>query len=196
MRGRSVLRIAGTAGILAGACGIAAATVAAVVAGVMARTVVTPPKKRDDDTRVIAVDEAGGTVTVDANADSVLPGDYSFFFSGDTGHARLGAVVARGSMSVTRRVLRIDFGELAPGLKGRFSGWVYLSPEDLEFPYEDVTIPLDLPRAPWFSPWHPPGSSLQPSAAITGSSRCTAGPSRDRRLCGPCRSFAKRATTH
>lgn len=139
------LRVAAAAGIVAGGVGIAVGTAGAVVAGVMARTIVTPPKKREDDTRVLAVDQEAGTITLQTNADSILPGEYSFFFSGDTGHSRIGAVMSSDSASVTRRILRVDYGDLVPGLKGRLSGWLYLHPEDLGFPFENVSISLDLP---------------------------------------------------
>ncbi|MBB5641421.1 alpha/beta fold hydrolase [Cryobacterium roopkundense] len=143
--GSGVLRGVAMAGIAASAVGIATATAGAVIAGVMARTVVTPPRKREDDTTVLAVDETAGTITLEANADSVLPGEYSFFFTGDTGHARLGQLLARDGAGVTRRILSVDYGALAPRVKGRLSGWLYLSPQDLGFPFENVTIPLDLP---------------------------------------------------
>ncbi|TFD78935.1 alpha/beta fold hydrolase [Cryobacterium psychrophilum] len=121
---------------------VAAAT--GVLAAVMARTIVTPPTERPDDTPVIAVDDVAGTITLQPTADSMLPGEYSFFFSAGTGHARLGEILATDVKGVTRRVLSVDYGDLAAAEQGRLSGWFYLGPEDLGLPFETVSVPLDV----------------------------------------------------
>lgn len=131
-----------------------AATVAVgVLAGVMARRIVTPPTKRSDDTRVLSVDLDAGTITLAATADSVLPGDYSFWFSADSGHARLGGIVHSSPTSVTRRILTVDFGDLAAASRGRLGGFSFLGPWDLGLGYEDVTVATDRGEAPaWLIP--------------------------------------------
>ena len=43
--------------------------------------------------RILGLDLAAGTITLSSNADSRLPGVYSFWFTGDSGHARLGEIV-------------------------------------------------------------------------------------------------------
>jgi alpha-beta hydrolase superfamily lysophospholipase len=119
----------------------------------VARTVVTPPKRRTEDIRVVRVDAPGSTITVTSSPDSALPGDYSFWFAGGTGHARLGEIVAKNESTVTRRILGVDFGDLEHARRGRFSGWFYLTPADLNVPYSDVEVETTLGPAPaWFVP--------------------------------------------
>lgn len=137
----------------------AASLVAAVSAGLviaMARTVVTPPRRRKEDTAVLGVDLAKMTVTLSASADAALPGEYSFWFSPGAGHARLGEIVARSEGSITRRITGVDRGDLAVARRGRFNGWVYLSPADLGYPFEQVTISTPVGAAPaWLIPSDP-----------------------------------------
>jgi alpha-beta hydrolase superfamily lysophospholipase len=131
---------------------------AGVLAAVMAKTIVTPPSKRKDDTRVFAVDLAGGTLTLQRHRDSVLPGDYSFFFSGGTGHAKVGEITERTAGTVTRRIISVDYGDLASARRGRFSGWLYTTPADLGLPWQAVAVPTDLGPAPaWLVPSTPDG---------------------------------------
>jgi alpha-beta hydrolase superfamily lysophospholipase len=138
--------------------GVAAVTAAAsvaigVLAGVMARKIVTPPTKRSDDTRVFDVDLAAGTITLEPTPDSVLPGDYSFWFADDSGHARLGPIEHRSATSVTRRVLNVDFGDLGTAVRGRLGGYSFLGPWDLGLDFENVTVDTELGEAPaWLIP--------------------------------------------
>ena len=137
--------VAGSALALVGAAG--------VLSAVMAKTIVTPPAKREDDTRVFAVDLSAATITLQRHRDSVLRGDYSFFFSAGTGHARVGEIVARTARTVTRRILNLDYGDLAAARHGRLSGWLYTGPGDLGFEWSDVTVPTPLGPAPaWLIP--------------------------------------------
>jgi len=132
----------------------AAATLAVgVLAGVMARRIVTPPTKRADDTRVFDVDLTAGTITLEATKDAVLPGDYSFWFAGDSGHARLGAIEGRTATTVTRRILTVDFGDLGSATRGRLGGYSFLGPWDLGLEFSNVTVPTELGDAPaWLIP--------------------------------------------
>jgi alpha-beta hydrolase superfamily lysophospholipase len=132
----------------------AAATVAAgVLAGVMARRIVTPPTTRSDDTRVLNVDLAAGTITLETTLDSVLPGDYSFWFAAGSGHARLGAIESSTATGVTRRILNVDFGNLAAAGRGRLGGYSFLGPWDLGLDFENVTVSTDRGDAPaWLIP--------------------------------------------
>ncbi|BDZ46897.1 alpha/beta hydrolase family protein [Naasia aerilata] len=154
-RARALVSVAVTLGSVA----TAAALFAGAVTTRVARTVVMPPRKRSQDTRVFSVDEAAGTVVLSSNADSLLPGDYSFWFDQGGGHARLGQIVDRGVGTVTRRILAVDFGDLAAARSGRFSGWYYLSPKELGVPYESVRVPTSLGLAPaWLIPAERPSS--------------------------------------
>jgi pimeloyl-ACP methyl ester carboxylesterase len=85
--------------------------------------------------------------------DSLTPGQYSFWFSGDTGHARVGEILAVDEQKVVRQLLGVEFGDLAAARRGRFSGWFYLSPADLGFPSQDVEIGTPVGAAPaWLIP--------------------------------------------
>ena len=151
---RSVLApILGFTGIVIVGSALALVGAAGVLAAVMAKTIVTPPATRADDTRVFAVDLAGRLVTLQRHRDSVLPGDYSFFFSAGTGHARVGELTTRTATTVTRRILGVDYGDFTSARRGRFSGWLYTSPADLDFEWTEVTIatPVGLARA-WLFP--------------------------------------------
>ncbi|SEM98392.1 alpha/beta hydrolase family protein [Cryobacterium luteum] len=156
-----VLRtILGVGGIVAVGSAVALVAAAGVLSAVMAKTIVTPPARREDDTRVVAVDRSGGTVTLQRHRDSVLPGEYSFFFSAGTGHVRVGEITARTTHTVTRRILKLDYGDLAAARRGRFSGWLYTGPADLGFEWSDVTVPTPIGPAP---AWLIPADAAPPS---------------------------------
>lgn len=136
-----------------GSVATAGALFAGAVTTTVARTVVKPPRKRTEDTRVLSYDESASTVVFSASADALLPGDYSFWFSNGTGHARIGSIVGRTAGTVTRRVIDVDFGELSDARQGRFNGWYYLSPRELEVPFENVRVQTTLGPAPaWMVP--------------------------------------------
>lgn len=134
-----------------GALAAAAAVVAGVVIVVFARTVVTPPTKRAEDVEILANDEA--TITLSATLDSMTPGRYSLWFDRDAGHARVGEILRYTPDTVTRQLLGVSFGDLDHARRGRFSGWFYLSPAELGFPFTDVAISTELGPAPaWLIP--------------------------------------------
>ncbi len=119
----------------------------------MARKVVTPPRRRREDTGVIGVDPAHDTITLEATADAMLPGRYSFWFGSGTGHARLGEILGVASGAVRRRVLGVDYGTLTEARSGRFNGWLYLSPAELGYDFEAVQIRTPVGPAPaWLIP--------------------------------------------
>jgi alpha-beta hydrolase superfamily lysophospholipase len=142
-------------GVAIGALAAAAATViaAGTLSVIVARTVIIPPSRRKEDVAILEVDEQAGTVLLSSNADSRLPGDYSFWFSGESGHARLGEILEQDMRTVRRRLLGVDFGDLAAARRGRLSGWFHLSPRDLPYPYSDVRVDTPLGPAPaWLIP--------------------------------------------
>ena len=131
--------------------GATVAAVIAVLSALVARTVLIPPSRRDDDIRILDVDLVARRIRLSATPDSLLPGDYSLWFSGDTGHARVGEIVGTDRDGVTRELLGVDFGDIAVSRRGRFSGWFWLTPRELGVPYENVTITTPLGPAP---AWH------------------------------------------
>jgi alpha-beta hydrolase superfamily lysophospholipase len=144
-------RIVTGAAIGAGALVAGAAITAGVIAVVFARTVITPPTKRDEDVLILAYDAE--TITLSATLDSMTPGRYSLWFHQDSGHARVGEILSYTADTVTRQLLGVDLGTLDGALRGRFSGWFYLTPADLGVEFEDVELQTEVGPAPaWFIP--------------------------------------------
>ncbi|MGO7983699.1 hypothetical protein ACC691_38300, partial [Rhizobium johnstonii] len=80
-------------------------------------------------------------------------GRYSFWFDGGAGHARIGEILRVDDVTVTRRLLGVDFGDLGAARRGRVSGWFYLGPWELDVPYEDVVVDTEFGPAPaWVIP--------------------------------------------
>lgn len=146
-------RIVAVVGIGAAALVGAAALTSAALSVIVARTVIIPPSRRTDDVHIVEVDRAAGRIVLSATADSRLPGEYSFFFTGDTGHARVGAIISQTDETVTRHLLGVDVGDLDAARRGRFSGWFHLDPAGFGFAADDVEIPTPLGPAPaWLVP--------------------------------------------
>lgn len=146
-----ILRNAATLSLTAGIVVAVGAVASAAIAVAFARTVVTPPRRRPEDVRVLQVTDT--TVTFSVTEDSLTPGRYSFWFDRDAGHARVGEILSWDDERVTRALLGVDFGDLAAARRGRFSGWFYLHPRDLGVPWHDVEVETELGPAPaWLVP--------------------------------------------
>ena len=140
-------------GAAAGLLGIAVAgtVAAAALASHVARLVITPPRTRVDDIRVLGV--AASTITLSATDDTRARGRYGFWFSGDTGHARVGEIHSMDEHGVTRELIGVDFGDLDHAERGRWSGWFYQNPRELGLAVEDIEIPTAVGPAPaWLVP--------------------------------------------
>jgi len=160
-----VQETARSAGFIALGAGLAAAAVGTAVIGgfvaAVARAVVTPDRKRNERVPIHAVDPVRKTVTIERTADTELQGRYSLWFGGGTGHMRVGEVLGMTDTTVTRRIIAIDAGDPTAARRGRWGGWFYLTPGELDVPVEDVDIPTpngpapawvvraDDPAAPW-----------------------------------------------
>lgn len=144
-------RVASVVGIVAAAVAgvavIAAATTAAI-AVLFARGVLVPPASREQDTTVVGVDHKAGTITFSRSPDAVTDGRLSFWFHAAQGHAQIGRIVSETSDTVTRELLRVNFGDIDAARRGRFNGWFYLYPSDLGVDYEDVVVETELGPAP------------------------------------------------
>ena len=144
-------RVAAVSGVVLGGAAVVGAVLTGVVTALMARAIVTPPRPRSDDTRIVHARR--GTVTLQATPDSVLPGEYSFFFGHGAGHARLGAVQQHAAGLVTRQVIEVEGAELALSRTGLFSGWVYRTPRDVGGACTEVQVPTPAGDAPaWLFP--------------------------------------------
>jgi alpha-beta hydrolase superfamily lysophospholipase len=143
---------------VAAALGLGLAGLALVGAGTLAlttvlvaRTVVMPPRRRVEDTRVFGFD--GSTVVLERTPDATASGQYSLWFDGGRGHARIGDIVAHTDETITRRVHGVDFGDLSRARRGRIAGWFYPSPRELGYPHAHIEIPTTVGNAPaWLIP--------------------------------------------
>ncbi|CAN5309513.1 alpha/beta fold hydrolase [soil metagenome] len=153
--GEQARSLAGTA-VAWSAIGVATFAVtttlaAGFVAVQMARRVITPPTDREQDIRIYSVGDS--SITLSVTEESVTPGQYSLFFSRDTGHARVGEIIDRTKNTVTRELIGVDFGDIESATRGRFSGWFYVRPRDLDLAYENVEVDTQLGEAPaWLFP--------------------------------------------
>jgi pimeloyl-ACP methyl ester carboxylesterase len=151
MRTRTRIALGGVIGALSlvGAAAVATATVSVIIA----RKVLVPPSRREEDVAIRSVDLDAGLIVLDSTADSRLPGEYSFWFTRESGHARIGEIVETSATTVTRRILGVDSGDLRAARRGRLTGWFYLTPADLGVPHQDVEIATPLGDAPaWLIP--------------------------------------------
>lgn len=139
------------AAIVAGAV-VAATAVAAVaatpIAVALARSILVPPARRDEGTGIVSIDHERGTMTFRRTRDAVTDGRLSFWFHDAAGHARIGSIVSETPRTVTRELLRVDFGDIDTAHRGRFNGWFYLNPSDLGLEVENVDIETELGPAP------------------------------------------------
>jgi len=133
---------------------VAAAAVAAFAVTVhIARLVVTPPATHEYDIRVRGRDDAHGSVTLSRTPDTILPGRYGVWFGQDTGYLRVTDVLRRGPDTVTRALERLDFGVPHTQAQARWSGYYFLSPEELDLPVRSIEIPGPLGQLPaWLFP--------------------------------------------
>jgi dipeptidyl aminopeptidase/acylaminoacyl peptidase len=144
-----MLAIGATSLAAAGAALISAAVASAAIA----RKVVTPDRRKRQDLRILGVAHDRSSVTLAPSLDAAVPGRYGMFFSDATGYARLGAVLSEGTDHVTRTVESVAYGDLGAAVRGRLSGWYFLSPEELGIPVESVNIPTGGGDAPaWLFP--------------------------------------------
>ncbi|MEO6998870.1 MAG: alpha/beta fold hydrolase [Terracoccus sp.] len=124
---------AGTGAVL----GAASATIA--TGAYIARRVLTPDELMPDDVAVTAHDDL--TVTLGVTPDTVVPGRYGLWLDGGRGHARVGEILERDALTVTRQVVGVDRGELSVG-PARWNQYYYSDRPRLSLgvPDEDVTI--------------------------------------------------------
>lgn len=133
-------------------CGVAGAA-AVLAAAYFAREVVVPKTLRKEDLEIRRVfRDADETLMVELRASvrTTAPGRYSIWFASGRGHACIGEIVSSdvAAGAVTRRVERVDSGDLRTAKAGIWSGYVYSTPEALGLPYSDVQILVENGVAP------------------------------------------------
>ncbi|OZD48527.1 alpha/beta hydrolase [Rhodococcus sp. 06-1477-1B] len=125
----------------------ASATALGAVSLRVARTVVRPAGRRPD-TRIVRLDAAAQTITLERTPDTTLPGRYGLFTVGSVDYLRLGSIVSGDGRTVTRKLLThvpAD-GDLAP--EAAFSGWYFDKPEDLLIPFRSLDIDTGVGACP------------------------------------------------
>lgn len=167
--------------VVAIGCGVAGAA-AILAAAYFAREVVVPKTLRKEDLEIRRVfRDADETLMVElpASVRTSTPGRYSIWFANGKGHACIGEIVSSDDAAgtVTRRVERVDSGDLRTAKAGIWSGYVYATPEPLRLPFSDVQIPVENGLAPaWkFIPTQPSGDSSTWAIHIHGLGGSKAG---------------------
>lgn len=127
---------------------LGAVAAAATVTGLIVRSIIVPPTKREYDTHILSVDEGRGLIELSRSDDAVTPGRYSLWFNRDRGLARVGGIVSETATSVTRELVEVEYGDLSRASTARFAGWWFAHPRDLDLPYENVELDTELGPAP------------------------------------------------
>lgn len=162
---------------LALAGGIAGATMAAASASwfgagaYLARMLLTPERSRPDNVIVTDIDEDAGTLTLEANIETTVPGRYGLWFSGGTGHLRLGEIVDHDSAAgtVTRPIEVVDFGTPVTG-PARWDGYYYATDPDAVFDVTCTNVHVDSEVGPlpaWYIPANDPARPGTPPPAAS-----------------------------
>ena len=124
-----------------------------------AHRIITPEHEKKDDTTIVSVDEEAGTVTLRSTPLTTARGRYGLWLEHGSGHARLGDVISEQEegrrATVTRPVLGVDEGTLAPG-PARWNKYFYCGTPGsaLGLDYEDVLLTSDVGELPT---WRVPG---------------------------------------
>ncbi|SDH26516.1 alpha/beta hydrolase family protein [Microbacterium pygmaeum] len=118
----------------------------------MARRVVTPAA-RVADTRILSLDTAAQTITLESTPDTRLPGRYGLFTSGSESYLKLGSVLAEDATSVKRKLLTEVDGNARLAPEAAFSGWYFDRPEQLHLPFTSELIGSSVGPCPaWLFP--------------------------------------------
>lgn len=126
--------------------------VLAVLSTRVARRVVTPAD-RVADTRILALDTAAQTITLERTDDTVLPGRYGLFTNGTENYLKLGSVLAQDAVSVKRKLLTHVGPQARISRDAAFSGWYFDRPEDVQIPFTSELIGSPLGPCPaWLFP--------------------------------------------
>jgi uncharacterized protein len=118
----------------------------------MARRVVTPAA-RLADTRILSLDTAAQTITLDSTPDTRLPGRYGLFTSGTQDYLKLGSVLSEDATSVKRKLLTQVNAKTRLSPDAAFSGWYFDRPDQLHLPFTNELIGSSVGPCPaWLFP--------------------------------------------
>lgn len=118
----------------------------------VARRVVTPAR-RVADTRILDVDVAAQTITLERTPDTMLPGRYGLFTSGSADYLKVGSVLASDATTVKRKLLTQVTADADLAAEAAFSGWYFERPGELHLPFTTEQVPTGLGPCPaWVFP--------------------------------------------
>lgn len=126
------------------AVGLAAG--AAIVTGLsalLARTLITPPRHRDD-VEIVSIGPEG--IRLVRTPDTELPGRYALWI-GDR-LVRIGEIVDEDETTVLREITGKGRVRIGGRASARFSGYHLYRPRDLELPFRSVIVDTELGPAP------------------------------------------------
>ncbi len=136
-----------------GAVVVGLAAIAGTAATMVARAVVTPPRRRRDPVRLLRVDKQAGTVSLARTPETAAPGHYSLVFAAETGRANVGAVVDESERTVTRRFWGEQGAQLERVRSVRLASAPQLWVRDLDLPWRWVDVQTPLGAMPaWLIP--------------------------------------------
>ena len=145
------------AAIAALAAGVAAASALwALVSLRVVRRIVTPPPRRVPDTKIVGVDLAAQTITLERTPDTELPGRYGLFTTGTQPYVKLGTVLSADASTVKRKLLTEIGPDSRLSAEAAFSGWYYDGPEQLHLPFTTELVGSPVGPCPaWLFPAEP-----------------------------------------
>ena len=152
----------GARAVIAGAAAALAATAAVwgLVSVRIARRIVMPPPERVSDTKIVGVDLAAQTITLERTPDTELPGRYGLFTSGSQSYVKLGTVLSADASTVKRKLLTEIGPESRLAPQAAFSGWYYDTPEQLHLPFSTELIGSSVGPCPaWLFPAERPATT-------------------------------------
>lgn len=147
-------------GAITGALAGTALAAIPTLASIFARTVVTPDPHPTEDVRIhryrpSSDEHVPDLVELAITNQTTVRGQYALVFQENQGVARIGEVVSinRKQQTVTRVVEEIYSGDLSEAIRGRWAGFIWPTPLEAGYTYQDVWIPVDNGLAPaWFIP--------------------------------------------
>lgn len=147
-------------GAITGAVAGTALAAIPTLASIFARTVVTPEPHPAEDVRILSyrpkTSPAGqDVVDLSITPQTTVRGRYALAFHLGEGIARIGEIVSVNAKehTVTRIVEEVYQGDLTTAARGRWAGFIWPTPQEAGYTYQDVLIPVDNGLAPaWFIP--------------------------------------------
>lgn len=145
-------------GAITGAVAGTALAAIPTLASIFARTVVTPNPQPAENVHIYNYWPGGGAageglIELSVTHQTTVRGQYALVFHDGVGVARIGEITATNwkQHTVTRVVEEVYSGELFEASRGRWAGFVWPTPAEAGFAFQDVLIPVDDGLAPaWF----------------------------------------------